>query len=153
MLIQLLQGAVLVALTVAIHASFLGWLGWRLRGYAPPRSSAREALLLSAVAIWCVIAHLVEIMVWAGFYAWRDVMPDIETAGYFSAVTYATIGYGDVTPPQAWRLIAGMEGLTGILMSGWSAAFFFGTVSGFETHRSAAEAPNQARRTPSPPAR
>ena len=56
-------------------------------------------------------------------------MPDLEIALYFSAVTYATIGYGDVVPPQDWRLIAGVEGLTGILMCGWSGGFFFAVVN------------------------
>jgi hypothetical protein len=30
---------------------------------------------------------------WGYFYQWRGIMPDLETALYFSAVTYATIGY------------------------------------------------------------
>ena len=37
-------------------------------------------------------------------------------------VTYATIGYGDIVLPQPWRVLAAMEGLTGILMCGWSGA-------------------------------
>ena len=56
-------------------------------------------------------------------------MPDLETAGYFSAVTYATIGYGDITPPVEWRVLASMEGLIGILMCAWSGGFIFAVVS------------------------
>jgi hypothetical protein len=48
---------------------------------------------------------------------------------YFSAVTYATIGYGDIVPPENWRMLAAMEGLTGILMCTWSGGFFFAIVS------------------------
>jgi hypothetical protein len=36
---------------------------------------------------------------------------------------------GDLVPPQAWRLLASVEGLTGILMCGWSTGFFFAIVS------------------------
>jgi hypothetical protein len=31
--------------------------------------------------------------------------------------------------PEDWRLVGGIEALTGILMSGWSTAFFFAVVS------------------------
>jgi hypothetical protein len=31
--------------------------------------------------------------------------------------------------PQPWRVLAAMEGLTGILMCGWSGAFFFAAVN------------------------
>jgi voltage-gated potassium channel Kch len=52
----------------------------------------------------------------------------MNTALYFSTVTYATIGYGDVVPPAEWRLVAVMEGLTGVLMLGWSSALVFAVV-------------------------
>jgi len=52
-------------------------------------------------------------------------MPDLASALYFSAVTYTTTGYGDLLLPKEWRLIGGVEALTGILMCGWSTAFFF----------------------------
>ncbi len=49
------------------------------------------------VVTWCLILiHLAEITVWALFYLWAGCLPDAEAAFYFSRVTYATIGYGDV---------------------------------------------------------
>jgi hypothetical protein len=118
-----------VTLTVAIHSVVLGWMMWRLQ-QAPlvSRSVLSNAWLLGRIAILCVLAHLVEIEAWATFYWWWDVMPDPEIASYFSAVTYATIGYGDVTPPNGWRLLAAIEGLTGILMCAWSGGFLFAVV-------------------------
>ena len=52
-------------------------------------------------------------------------MPDLHTAFYFSAVTYTTVGYGDILLPVEWRGLAGAEALTGILMTGLSTGFFF----------------------------
>jgi len=127
---QLLEGALLIVLTVAIHGSLLGWSIGRLRlNVANHRTFFADTWLLSRLAIWAVLAHLLEITVWGLYYYWRDILPDLETSVYFSAVTYATIGYGDVVPPPDWRLLAGMEGLVGILMCGWSGGFFFATVS------------------------
>ncbi|MDH4110502.1 MAG: potassium channel family protein [Gammaproteobacteria bacterium] len=129
MLLQLFAGSALVTLTVAIHSVVLGWMMWRLQqATVISRSVLSDAWLLGRIAIVCVLAHLSEITAWATFYWWWEVMPDPEIAAYFSAVTYATIGYGDVTPPNGWRLLAAMEGLTGILMCAWSGGFFFAVV-------------------------
>jgi len=131
MIAQLLYGAVLVALTVAIHGAVLGYTISRLHldaGVAR-RSFLADSWLLSRLAIWAVLAHLTEIVLWGLFYSWHGIMPDPEISLYFSAVTYATIGYGDVTPPENWRLLASMEGLIGILMCAWSGGFFFATVA------------------------
>lgn len=44
---------------------------------------------------------------------------------YFSAMTYTTVGFGDVVPLGAIRFMAGMEGLTGLVMIAWSASFTY----------------------------
>jgi hypothetical protein len=139
---QLMIGFALVALTVLIHASVLSWLLWRSR--RPP--SAPETLLRDwfgfiLIAATCVFAHLVEIILWALYYVWEGSFPDLNVAAYFSAVTYATVGYGDVIPPSHLRLVASMEGLTGILMCAWSGGFFFAVVTRVWDRRAARGAP------------
>jgi hypothetical protein len=58
-----------------------------------------------------------------------DAMTDLQSSLYFSAVTYTTTGYGDLVLPKDWRLVGGVEALTGILMCGWSTGFFVALVS------------------------
>lgn len=131
MLAQLLYGALLVAITVAINGAVLVWCVRRLRlnSELVAGSFVGGILLLSRLATWVILGHLLAIMIWGGFYAWHGVVPSAELGFYFSAVTYATIGYGDIVPPESWRLLAAMEGLTGILMCTWSGGFFFAVVS------------------------
>jgi hypothetical protein len=81
------------------------------------------------IASWMVLLHLSEISVWAVFYVLNGAMPDLAAALYFSAVTYTTTGYGDLVLPEGWRLVGGVEALTGILMCGWSSGFFFAIVN------------------------
>lgn len=127
---QLLLGVVLIAITVAIHGAVMGWLLWQLEHGPHRRYTLWHAYaVLTQVAVWSVLAHLVEIAVWALVYFWAEVHPSIELSIYFSAVTYATIGYGDVVPPASWRVLASMEGLVGILMCAWSGGFIFAIVS------------------------
>jgi hypothetical protein len=72
---------------------------------------------------------MVEIVIWGLFYWRQDCFPDAESAFYFAGVTYTTIGYGDILLPREWWLFGPVEGLTGILMCGLSAAAFFAMVS------------------------
>ena len=44
---------------------------------------------------------------------------------YFSAVTYTSLGFGDLAPTGHLRLIAGVEGLNGLILIGWSASFTY----------------------------
>ena len=132
MLLALIQGIALLGLTVAIHTAVLGAMFVSFQKHIQiqlPIGFIANSWLLTRIAAITVLAHLVEICIWAGFYYWKEALPDIETSLYFSSVTYATIGYGDIVLPQPWRVLAAMEGLTGILMCGWSGAFFFAAVN------------------------
>ena len=55
-------------------------------------------------------------------------MQDFETALYFSFVTFTTLGYGDITLSEGWRLLSGIEALNGLLLVGWTTALLFAIV-------------------------
>jgi hypothetical protein len=127
MLSKLLIGFTLMALCVAIHAMGLISVFRWIRGH-PARDAGEfwpPTWRLIRIASWTVFLHLLQILVWAFLYAVRGAMPDFTTAAYFSAVTYTTTGYGDLVLPQEWRLVGGVEALTGILMCGLSTGMFF----------------------------
>jgi len=132
MLIELLIALFLVATTVAIHAAGLGkLLSHVLHSRVRPEDTRFWPItwLLIRIAWLLIVIHLSEIAVWALFFWSAKCLPDIESSFYFSAVTYATIGYGDLVLPKAWRMLGPIEGFTGILMFGLSTAFFFIVVS------------------------
>ena len=54
-----------------------------------------------------------------------DYMVDFFGCLYFSAVSYSTLGLGDVTPEGALRMIAGVEALTGFILIGWTVTFTY----------------------------
>jgi hypothetical protein len=127
MLSRLIVAGILMALCVTIHAAGLITALRRIKHLpaAPGRRFPSATVLLIGVAGWTILLHLLQIAVWAFFYAWKDAMPDLHAAFYFSAVTYTTTGYGDLILPEQWRLVGGVEALTGILMCGLSTGFFF----------------------------
>jgi hypothetical protein len=131
MLSKLLIAFALMALCVTIHAMGLiavframhGRLGGGTLNFWPATWE------LVRIASRTVFLHLLQILTWASVYAWRGAMPDFTSAAYFSAVTYTTTGYGDLVLPEEWRLVGGVEALTGILMCGLSAGMFFAAFS------------------------
>ena len=131
MIAKLLIASALVATTVTIHAAGLGaGLSRVLRSIE--RLEARfwqVTWLLIRVAWWLIVLHLLEIAVWALFFWWHKCLPDVESSFYFSGVTYATLGYGDLLLPKEWRMFGPLEALTGSLMVGLSIAFFFAVIS------------------------
>ena len=127
MLTKLTIAFALMALCVAIHSMGLTAVFRRIRKVPLPSESEfwPSTGRLIRIASWTVFLHLLQIIVWAIVYTWRGAMPDFTTAAYFSAVTYTTTGYGDFVLPEAWRLVGGVEALTGILMCGLSTGMFF----------------------------
>ena len=72
-----------------------------------------------------------EIVVWALAYLYLlppNVLGTFEEATYFSFVTFTTLGYGDITLTEVWRILSGIEALNGILLIGWSTAMVFAVV-------------------------
>ena len=131
MLAVTLIAAVLVAITVVIHAAGLSvLLSHLVKLHAVPPTRPWPITLLLIRLIWLLILiHTAEISLWALFYLWKGCLPDAESAFYFSGVTYTTIGYGDLVLAKPWRMLGPIEGITGILMCALSAGVFYATVS------------------------
>ncbi|MBP0628778.1 MULTISPECIES: potassium channel family protein [unclassified Cupriavidus] len=148
MLTKALTAFLLMALCVSIHAigilAAFHWLKWRIP--PGPRYFWRATRALISLAACTILLHLLQIVAWGLFYYWRAGLPDLHTALYFSAVTYTTTGYGDVVLPQPWRLVGGVEALTGILMCGLSTGLYFAFFSRVVTnalHHRESEGPAQ----------
>jgi hypothetical protein len=131
MIANLLIASGLIATTVLIHAGGLGIVLAHVL-HSPARTDTRFwpiTWLLIRIAWLLIVIHMFEIAVWALFFWWEKCLPNVESAFYFSGVTYATLGYGDLLLPKEWRLFGPLEALTGNLMVGLSIAFFFVIVS------------------------
>jgi len=128
MAIQFFVGCVVSAINIMIHALVtIGAVG--IARSAGLRHTARPRLHLMAVmvgtAVVLMVAHLLEVVVWALAYAIVGAAPAGSDLLYFAFVNYTTLGYGDITPVQAWRLNGPMTAMNGILMFGWSTAVLF----------------------------
>lgn len=82
----------------------------------------RDVFVLMAISVALLVAHLTSIWIWAISYMKLGGFLDLETSLYFAAATYTTLGYGDVLPPEEWRILSGAMAANGLLLFGLSAA-------------------------------
>ncbi len=88
----------------------------------------RCATLVMQTTVAVILLHGIVILLWATCYRWL-CLPSWESAFYFSASSYATVGYGDVILPSKWRLLGPLESMVGMLMAGVSIGLLFAAVT------------------------
>jgi hypothetical protein len=128
MAVQFLVGCVVSVLNIMIHALVtVGAAGIaRTAGRRHtrwPRSHLMAVMVVTAAAL--MVAHTLEVFVWALAYAIVGAAPAGSDLLYFAFVNYTTLGYGDIMPVQGWRLTGPMTAMNGILLFGWSTAVLF----------------------------
>jgi len=133
---SLLVATCMVTLTVIIHYAGLAGILHLLRNR--PKSTTRTTWFKQGTAILFIVfgliaLHTVQIWFYAAFYVLAGVLPDLETALYFSTVSFTTVGYGDVVLPPQWRLVGAIESANGLLLFGWSTAFLAATTAQLRT--------------------
>jgi hypothetical protein len=130
MLKSLLVGALLTIITVGIHAAGTTWWIRRLVRLRTKRSWPQwRVLYLTAVLL--LMLHLLEVIVWGATYLLLPqlvALHSLEEAIYFSMVTFSSLGYGDLVLDGSWRLLSGIQAMTGVLIFGWSTALFIAVV-------------------------
>src|ERR1700751_3006605 len=86
------------------------------------------AALVMRTTVAVIVLHGIVILLWASCY--RGLcLPSWESAFYFSASSYATVGYGDVMLPWKGRLLGPFESMVGLLISGVSIGLLFAAVT------------------------
>lgn len=129
MLRVLIAAFIIVAICVVIHIAGIILLAeWLIdRRLENERRSGMLHYMILLIMLFGIIIllHLTQTGVWAAFYFSWNLFPDFETSFYFSLISYTTIGYGDVVLPENWRMLGGIEGISGVLLFGISTAYIY----------------------------
>lgn len=128
-------GTFMVVLTIIIHivgtivlARLIERRYVDRNGLFPPK---KTLWILLGTALALMVLHTTEIILWASAY-WlllsTGELGTFEEAVYFSFITFTTLGYGDITLTEGWRLLSGIEAMNGIMLAGWTTAMLFALV-------------------------
>ena len=106
-----------VALQVMAQAVLLAnvrFIDRRTRG----RTEIRRTFWISLGAVVPLFfGHLAQVGLWAGFLVWLGALQVYNDAFYFSLVTFATLGYGDIVLAPGYRIFGALGATCGSLCS------------------------------------
>jgi hypothetical protein len=130
--VQIATGLGMMVLTIVIHSMFMvggvKLAKWRQSRFGSVGNEMIKAIVLSALVVWLFMAIVLETLLWALLYLFIPLitaLPDLETAFYFSMVTFTTLGYGDVVLTGQWRTLASIQAANGVIIFGWTTALIF----------------------------
>ena len=127
MLTQFLMGGVVSVCNITIHAMVMTAVVSAARASITKSPHPSLLLIFTMIATVSILmaAHVLEVIVWSLAYSIVDAAPAGTNLVYFAFVNYATLGYGDVTPVEGWKLLGPITAMNGALMFGWSTAVIF----------------------------
>lgn len=135
---MLVSIAISVALFVA--TAYLHLMSLRLCSGPMASVPMRPHMRVLSIVSLLFLTHLLQIGLFAGGFWIAETVFGIggfEGAAmahpldylYFSAVTYTSLGIGDIVPSGHLRFLTGVEALNGLLLIAWSASFLFATMN------------------------
>jgi hypothetical protein len=128
----ILIGIMLISLSIFIHA-----VATRIVMFLAIKQSSMNhkslhvnlrVFWISLIVMIMLCASLFEALFWAITYMILGAVEVFENALYFSIVTYTTLGYGDITLTENYRLLASLQAANGIIIFGWSTAITMAVV-------------------------
>ena len=136
MILPLLIGSFIIILSVVIQASgnvyWLKKISPRFKKKRMTYSSKVALRFLSLSFVFFSILHFIQTWLWAFAYMLipetRVLFSSFTEAWYFSLITFTSLGYGDLTLTENWRLLSGIEAINGIMLIGWSTAMMYSLI-------------------------
>ena len=143
MIEQFAFGSALTVLSIVVHALFIALAARAVRGHlfekrAPP-SMLERAGILSAVSLWLLASMSATVWIWALYFLWSDALGDLETAMYFSLISFTTLGFGDIVLARPHRLLSGLLAANGLVLFGLTAAELLDLIRCLNAARSGSE--------------
>jgi len=138
-LLPLAVSSVAILCTILIHGMPLAGTLWFIRrekslGHTG-RSFWGDTRIVVLVILFAMVAHLIEIALWAVIFLLCGEFADMGTAYYHSAVNFTTLGYGDVLLSPRWRMLGPLEAGNGMLLFGVTTAMVFAVILGLAQER------------------
>jgi len=134
-------GLSLIALTMAIHATGVAFMGLALRSIRAQLENRHHghhglkrafAMLIGTIGIsglLLAILHGIEAVVWAAAYLLLGAFRSSGDAALYSLDSMTTRGASGLVLHKDWQMLGALEASDGMLLFGISTAFLFAVMS------------------------
>jgi hypothetical protein len=120
-----------VSAAVMLHYEGLSWLSRGLARLEAPRRRRVLYAIMGVLSLHVTGIWLFGLVLW-GLLSWPacgslhgTLNASLLDTVYLSAMTYTTVGFGDLAPVGPVRFLSGTEALTGFVLITWSASFTY----------------------------
>lgn len=139
---QFAVGSALIVLSFAIHAVCMALAIRAFRRHeswlARPPQLPKLAGALCVLSLWLMASMSATVWIWALYLLWSGALGDLETALYFSLVSFTTLGFGDIVLDRPHRLLSGMLAANGLVLFGLTTAVLIDLIRSLHRARSGA---------------
>jgi len=122
---------VVIGIAVLLHYEALYRLALLLpKLRIPPRFrvlvGVAGAFMAHVAEVWIFAVGYLLMLKWdAGSKLGGNFDGSLLDCSYFSFTNYTSLGFGDIEPFGHVRFLAGLEGLTGLILIAWTASFMY----------------------------
>ncbi len=124
---QIFWGSTFLGLSFLVEILLLTWCTMVVMKLEPKLETKGLFLATAfpiAVALGFIVAiHTIQVWIWAIVWVLLEVLPDWNSAIYFSLVTFTTLGYGDIVLGEGLRIFGSFASVAGLLSFGLSTAY------------------------------
>jgi hypothetical protein len=128
---NILIGCLLILITTFLHGlttRYTMYLAIKFTEHSRKLLKTAKEYLVSITILIIFFTTIIESIIWALGYMILGAVEKFEPAFYFSLATYTTLGYGDITLEENYRLLASFQAANGIIIFGWSTAIVIAVV-------------------------
>lgn len=133
-----LFGGLCLMIILVVHGFFMAFI------YRIYESRAEKSLLAGKywhveTFFYCslivmMLAHIIEIAIWAWFLTTTQLVNNFHKAMVFSGSTYTTVGFGQDLLPSGWEIITVVIAMSGMFAFAWTTSLM---ISMMGTYRAA----------------
>jgi hypothetical protein len=87
----------------------------------------RMLTVLCSLSVYFFALHLLQMLLWAGFYSFVADYQGFSVTLYESALAFTTMDVAEL--PPSWKFMSAAEAVTGLLVFAWSTGVMFNQTS------------------------
>jgi len=133
--LEILVGTVFLIVVIFVHGVGIRTIGlqfnksWVHVTGATPRWRMNLVLAVTIAAL--ALLHFAETLLWAVPLYLKEIIPSMRDSYYYVLESYTTLGEGNVTLPDRWRLLGPIIGMSGLFTFGWTGSVLVSIMTDF----------------------
>lgn len=133
--LELVLGTIIMILIIFVHGAGLRAINQRFNAswiQLSERASYWRLNLLLAFTIGSLATlHFIETFLWAIPVYALGLVPSMRDSYYYVLESYTTLGEGNVSLPDPWRLIGPIIAMSGLFTFGWTGSVLVSIMTEF----------------------